>query len=194
MLGDTTQVLTAVGALATAIITGAILVLGIVTYRHNRDLSGRRRPVIAKRPLPDQLIYSGVTTPDIAYEVGIYATEDWDHYRIGHVFLFNHSDATQVIVFTAKRSRIIWPRSGAKLRAVTQTLQLEPHIGGLVPIVFRSSTGEWPADEVDAVVGYYKRTYVVALLGLTVSRRKVRHRGRILLRPYDGRLLPSRTQ
>ena len=45
MAGIDTADLTAIGALATALITGAILVVGIVGYRHTRHQAGLRRPI-----------------------------------------------------------------------------------------------------------------------------------------------------
>jgi hypothetical protein len=180
-----TDVLTAIGAVLTALITGGILVLSLIAYKHSRTLAGRRKPIVTARTTDTQFMYAWTTKSLPAYV----DKDHKDEARLGYVHMFNHSDSDQFISFR-KRTRIVWPRlHGVKLVAVAQGVFLPAHEGGSVPIVLQSNTGQWPADTLDDD-GQYRRNYWAVVRGSTMGLRKVKYRGRVWLTPYESKSVP----
>ncbi len=180
-----TDLLTALGALATAIFTLGLLVLSIIVYRHTRDLSGRRKPVVMAKTRDGQFMYLVRTKSKPAYV----PKDTESEYRLGYVHIFNHSDSDQFLAINDRKTRIVWPRmKHCRFAAISQGVFLPPHSGGSVPIVFRSSTGRWPDDKL--VGDHFRRNYWGIVKASTTGLRKVRYGGRVWLIPYNRMVVP----
>jgi hypothetical protein len=177
--------LTVILLAATALFTGLAAVVTYQIHKHGRDLAGRRKPVVAGSALSaDAFFYSANTSTSPAYA----SQGEEEKYRIGYVHLFNHSDSEQAVAVRVS-SHIFWPRKrGTKLSAITQSISIPAHDGGGVAIVFKSSTGEWPRD--DLIGNAYQRRYFVRLIARTAGLRKIKYRGRILLTSYEAVRVP----
>jgi len=177
--------LTVVGVLATACFAAVALVLTYMGYLHVRDASGRRKPITTDRVVDDQFFFQARAVLGNPYVQA--GTEG--HSRLGYVHFFNQSDSEQVVGFLPRQARIVWPRKqGCRLEAIPQSFALPAHKGGAIPLVFVSSTKEWPQDQ--TVDNAYKRWYFVKLKGKTSGQRPVKYRGRLLLTSYDPMRLP----
>jgi len=181
--------LTVVGVLATAAFALGGLVLNYMGYIHLRDASGRRRPVRTARVEDDQFYYKARAVLSVATLPPTVS----DRYRLAYIHFFNQSDSEQVIGFSPKQAKVVWPRrKRTKIEAISQSFALPPNKGGAIPLIIGISdpNGAWPDDSVRPE-GDFRRRYYVKVRGKTAGQRRVKYRGRVLLTPYDADRIPA---
>jgi hypothetical protein len=132
---------TAGGVVATAIFTGIIVVLAVLTYRQARVLAGHGNPIRVRSP---RMLASVVD--DLA--IALLPQEQQSLVRLAAAYMFNHSDALQEITIDPERSRIIWPFELRDVMVQTREVDLEAHAGGNVRLaLLRTQAKDWPASQ-----------------------------------------------
>ena len=122
----------------TAVFTFLFLVVSVLTYRQARVLAGHGNPLVVK----SARLAGEPTRPRLAspIEPGLLHLV-----RRGVVYIFNRSDAQQRVVVDPVRTRIVWPRGLGQPMAITLDIELAPHDGGNIGLLFiRTQPGDWP--------------------------------------------------
>jgi hypothetical protein len=155
---------TAVGALATALITW-------LAYQHGRAVSGRRKPISIK-PSKGREVW--VTYP-------LSTTDPGERPRTAWVRMFNRSAVAQTFIVDAADSVVLEPAmDGAQPFFRHQVIDFPPNEGGNVSLVVSHVYGEWP-DDIDPITGETRSAYRLRIAGETKSGRKARWEGEVHL-------------
>jgi hypothetical protein len=177
---------TLVGVSLTALFTGILAWIGILSLRHSRDVSGRRKPiVIGRADVTDSVLHPGTSLADSAS-----AYSDPLGHRVVLVHLYNHSDSEQIIYFN--HGTIWWPRIRPKPTVAHQSITLPAHRGGSMALVLAGAS--WPdgSERTERVPRIYETKYWGSIRGRTASLQRVRYRGRLPLADFDPMWLERR--
>jgi hypothetical protein len=139
MLGTDWARIGGIAAICVAAFTGLTVVLQYLSNRHDRTITGYRRPFrIRSASSAMFLMVPIVVTPA---EV---ASDAWRHHRMILVHIYNHSDSQQFFGMEPA-CRVVWPRGPRPRPSVVRAAYALPaHSGAVMAVVLTNGGGDWP--------------------------------------------------
>jgi hypothetical protein len=171
---------TVIGVLLTALFTGTLVLIGLLSYQHGKQRAGHRKPVIVKK----EALGLGWQHFDDSHENWPEIEEEYnpDFVRILVLYMFNKSDVEQTIAFRWQKSKVVWPRTSRDTHFIPRDeVTLAPNTGGNVVflVIAHEAWDHQRLDKKDPMK--FAQHYWIRAAMLTRSRIKIRWLGRTRL-------------